>query len=44
MCFYTKWRKTRDANGGLAGWTNFEIKTHKSVEERMYLISKYTNK
>jgi hypothetical protein len=37
-------RLTPDANGGPAGWTNFEIKIHKSVEGRLYLICKYTNK
>jgi hypothetical protein len=34
----------RDANGGPAEWTNFKIKIHKSVERRLYLICKYTNK
>jgi hypothetical protein len=34
-------RLARDANGGPAGWTNFEIKIHKSVEGRLYLIYKY---
>jgi hypothetical protein len=44
--FYTKGgRLARDANGGPAGWTtNLEIKIHKSVEGRLYLICKYTNK
>jgi hypothetical protein len=37
-------RLARNANGGPAGWTNFEIKTHISVEGRLYLIYKYTNK
>jgi hypothetical protein len=31
-------RLARDVNGGPAGWTNFEIKIHKSVEGRLYLI------
>jgi hypothetical protein len=33
-------RLARDANGGPAGWTNFEIEIHKLVEGRLYLISK----
>jgi hypothetical protein len=37
-------RLARDANGGPAGWTNFEMKIHKLVERRLYLICKYTNK
>jgi hypothetical protein len=37
-------RVTRDANGGPAGWTNFEIKMHKSVGGRLYLICAYTTK
>jgi hypothetical protein len=32
-------RLGRDANGGTAGWTNFEIKMHKSVGGRLYLFS-----
>jgi hypothetical protein len=33
-------RLARDANGGPAGWTNFEIKMHhKSVGGRLYLFS-----
>jgi hypothetical protein len=44
VCFRQKvGRPARDANGGPAGWTNFEIKIHKSVEGRLYLICKYTN-
>jgi hypothetical protein len=31
-------RLARDANDGPAGWTNFEIKIHKSVEGRLYFI------
>jgi hypothetical protein len=31
-------RLARDVNSGPAGWTNFEIKIHKSVEGRLYLI------
>jgi hypothetical protein len=32
-------RLARDANGGPAGWTNFEIKKLKSVGGRLYLFS-----
>jgi hypothetical protein len=32
-------RLARDANGGPVGWTNFEIKMHKSVGGRLYLFS-----
>jgi hypothetical protein len=32
-------RLARDANGRPTGWTNFEIKMHKSVEGRLYLFS-----
>jgi hypothetical protein len=32
-------RLARAANGGPAGWTNFEIKMHKSVGGRLYLFS-----
>jgi hypothetical protein len=31
-------RLARDANGGSPGWTNFEIKMHKSVGGRLYLF------
>jgi hypothetical protein len=34
----------RDANGGPAGWANFEIKMHKSVGGRLYLFYAYVNK
>jgi hypothetical protein len=41
--FCTKWRQTSSgckshANGQPAGWTNFEIKMHKSVGGRLYLF------
>jgi hypothetical protein len=32
-----------DANGEPAGWTNFEIKMHKSVGGRLYLFYAYMN-
>jgi hypothetical protein len=37
-------RLARDANGGPAGWTNFEIKMHKSVGGRLYLFYAHMNK
>jgi hypothetical protein len=37
-------RLTRNANGGPARWTKFEIKIHESVGGRLYLICKYRNK
>jgi hypothetical protein len=37
-------RLARDANGGPAGWTNFEIKMHKSVGGRLYLFYADMNK
>jgi hypothetical protein len=37
-------RLARDANGRPAGWTNFEIKMHKSVGGRLYLCYAHMNK
>jgi hypothetical protein len=31
-------------HGGSAGWTNFEIKMHKLVGGRLYLLCEYMNK
>jgi hypothetical protein len=37
-------RLALDASGGHAGWTNFEIKMHKSVGGRLYLFYTHMNK
>jgi hypothetical protein len=37
-------RLARDANDGPAGWTNFEIKMHKSVGGRLSLFYVYMTK
>jgi hypothetical protein len=45
VCFVQNGGKlARDANGGPAGWTNFEIKMHKSVGGRLYLFYVDMNK
>jgi hypothetical protein len=43
--FDSKWRKTSSrCKWRTCRVDNFEIKIHKSVEGRLYLICKYTNK
>jgi hypothetical protein len=45
VCFVQNGGKlAREANGGPAGWTNFEIKMHKSVGGGLYLFYVDMNK